>query len=104
MNCNVVLTLLGLNLAAGVQFAVDQYTGFEFAVDPELTPKSDKKFFGKDYPDDKRPTANDHFSHPFPEVQDDHHYDKDYVKDKNDDGGAWHAQMSYDTARVKVST
>merc|ERR1719386_528675 len=97
MNCNVVLMFLGLSLFGSV-------SGARFAVDPELKPRSDKKFFGKDYPDDQRPAAKEnHFGHPFPEVQDGGHYDKDYVKDKNDDGGAWIAQTRYDAARARLT-
>lgn len=70
---------------------------------PELEPKSDKKFFKTDYPDDKRPTIKNHFGHPYPKVQDDSRYDKDYTKDENDDGGYWKAQMTYDTLKNKVA-
>jgi hypothetical protein len=62
---------------------------------------SDKKFFKKDYPDDKRPVVHNHFDHPYPKVQDDERYDKDYIKDENDDGGYWKAQMEYDRLKNK---
>jgi len=73
-------------------------------IDPSLDPKSDKKFFGKDYPWDKRPIAGDHyvFDHPYPAVQDSEDFDKDYVKDENSDGGMWDAHMQYDTLRSKI--
>merc|ERR1712025_1115209 len=35
-------------------------------------------------------------------VQDSDRYDKDYVKDENDDGGYWKAQMAYDQLKQKV--
>jgi len=63
---------------------------------PALHPESDKKFFGKDYPDDLRPKVVNHFDHPYPTVQDSGEYDKDYVKDENNDNGEWTAQMEYD--------
>merc|ERR1719428_2633660 len=72
-------------------------------IDPELKPKSDNKFFGKDYPDDKRPPPTHHFDYPYPELQDDSRYDKDYVKDENDDGGYWKVQMEYDRLKNKVN-
>lgn len=66
--------------------------------------KSDKKFFGKDYPFDRRPAADKYyqFSHPYPAVQDSGDYDADFVKDENSDGGRWQAQMEYDTLRAKI--
>merc|ERR1719387_2020620 len=73
-------------------------------IEPELDPTSDKKFFGKDYPDDHRPGMypGHKFSHPYPAVQDSDRYDKDYVEDSNDDGGYWKAQMRYDRAKNNV--
>merc|ERR1719265_2062055 len=70
---------------------------------PELEPVSHKDFFGRDYPDDHSPRVDHHFTHPFPEVQDSDAYDKDYVRDQNDDGGEWKAQMEYDNARNKLA-
>merc|ERR1719313_737390 len=72
-------------------------------INPELDPVSDKKFFKKDYPDDARPAQYHHFDHPYPTIQDSDHYDKDYVKDENDDGGYWKAQMEYDAIRNKLT-
>jgi len=73
-------------------------------ISPRLEHDSDKKFFGKDYPFDKRPVADEHyvFNHPYPAVQDSGDYDADYVKDENSDGGRWKAQMEYDTLRSKI--
>lgn len=73
-------------------------------ISPELEPKSDKKFFKKDYPWDKRPVADKYyvFDHPYPAVQDGGDFDKDFVKDENSDGGRWQAQMDYDTLRSKI--
>jgi hypothetical protein len=76
-------------------------------IHPGLEPVSDKKFFDgsrADYPTDGRPPANvdDHFSFPFPIVQDSHDYDKDYVKDENGDGGEWKAQSLYDKLRSGI--
>jgi len=66
--------------------------------------KSDKKFFKKDYPWDRRPAADKYyqFGHPYPAVQDSGDYDADFVKDENSDGGRWQAQMEYDTLRAKI--
>lgn len=76
-------------------------------INPELEPTSHDKFFGKDYPDDVRaPEYKDHYSkfggHPYPTIQDSDRYDKDYVKDENDDGGYWKAQMEYDRLKNKL--
>merc|ERR1719298_353246 len=94
--CFSTTPALGLDLG-GVQRKV-------IKIEPELDPESDKKFFGKDYPDDRRaPTIPHHkFSHPYPTVQDSERYDKDYVEDSNDDGGYWKAQMRYDVAKTKL--
>jgi len=73
------------------------------AITPELEPVSDSKFFKKDYPDDNRPGPYNHFGYPYPTVQDSDHYDKDYVEDRNDDGGYWKAQMEYDNIRNKLT-
>jgi len=72
-------------------------------IEPELEPVSDKKFFKKDYPDDARPPQYHKFSHPYPTVQDSDRYDKDYIKDENDDGGYWKAQMAYDSLKNKLA-
>merc|ERR1719272_292065 len=74
-------------------------------ITPELEPTSDKKFFGNDYPDDVRPPVykHEHFSHPYPTVQDSDRYDKDYIKDENDDGGYWKVQMEYDNMKGKIA-
>lgn len=72
-------------------------------VSPDVD-KSDKKFFKKDFPWDKRPVADHHyeFDHPYPAVQDTGDFDKDFVKDENADGGKWNAQMEYDILRSKI--
>merc|ERR550537_1664833 len=75
-------------------------------INPDLHPTSDKKFFDgakADYVTDMRPAVKDHFTWPFPEVQDSHDYDKDYVKDENNDGGAYKAQSTYDDLRAKLA-
>merc|ERR1719346_902646 len=71
--------------------------------------KSDKKFFGPpfpaDYPHDQQPRASRRVfekGQPYPKVQEQGFFDKDYVKDENGDGGEWKAQMDYDTARTKI--
>lgn len=72
-------------------------------ISPNLHPTSDHKFFGKDYPDDLRPKVVNHFDHPYPTVQDSSDYDKDYVKDENNDNGEWSAQMEYDRLKNKLA-
>lgn len=75
-------------------------------INPPLMPVSDKKFFDgarADYATDLRPQVKDHFTWPFPEVQDSHDYDKDYVKDENGDGGEYKAQSTYDNLRAKLA-
>lgn len=70
---------------------------------PPLDPKSDKKFFGKDYPHDVKAKKGDlSFGAPYPHLQDSDDFDKDYVKDENGDKGEWAAQMNYDTLRQRV--
>jgi len=68
---------------------------------------SDKEFMSRDYPDDLRPGVR-HFKrydwdHPYPVVQEDSQYDKDYVKDENNDSGEWSAQHDYDVIRSKIA-
>merc|ERR1719272_2287007 len=99
-----------MKLSAGMIIAlcVFQYAALASAhlrITPELEPTSDKKFFGKDYPDDRRPPlySHEHFKHAYPTVQDSDRYDKDYVKDENDDGGYWKAQMEYDALQNKLA-
>lgn len=70
---------------------------------PALHPESDKKFFGKDYPDDLRPKVVNQFDHPYPSVQDSSDYDRDFVKDENNDNGEWTAQMEYDRLKNKLA-
>jgi len=74
----------------------------EKRITPELDPVSDHKFFKADYPDDRRPQRYHDFGYPYPTVQDSEDYDKDYVEDKNDDGGYWTAQMHYDALKNKL--
>lgn len=89
-----VLSLSGKNTTA---------TTIAAGIHPELSPKSDKKFFGKDYGADMRPgfDAAPKWTAPYPKVQSPEKYDKDYVKDENADGGHWKAQMDYDTLKMK---
>lgn len=75
---------------------------------PPLDPKSDKKFFGKDYPHDKQPeTAAQGVKNlgkePYPKLQETEKYHSDFVKDENGDGGKWETQMAYDIARHKLT-
>mmetsp|Transcript_48029 Transcript_48029/g.104583 ORF Transcript_48029/g.104583 Transcript_48029/m.104583 type:complete len:339 (-) Transcript_48029:152-1168(-) len=73
-------------------------------INPELDPTSHKEFFNVDYPDDARPKVADgqKFTYPYPLLQPDKHFDADYVKDENDDGGEWKAQMDYDRLRTLI--
>lgn len=74
-------------------------------IKPKLDPSSDR-IFQKDYVHDLNPrgqSAKIKFSHPYPMVQDTNDYDKDYVKDENNDDGEWKAQMEYDLLRTKIS-
>jgi len=85
---------------------------FAIAITPTLEPTDDKVFFNKDYPIDHQPSAfgvrhsipsgDKPFQYPYPVVQDSGEYEKDYVKDENDDSGEWKAQMDYDLIRSKV--
>jgi len=70
---------------------------------------TDKKFFGPpfpaDYPHDGQPGAKKEVfqkGQPYPKVQEQGFFDKDYVKDENSDGGEWKAQMDYDVARTRI--
>merc|ERR1719297_561966 len=74
-------------------------------ISPKLDPESDKVFFGHDYPDNLRGKGKlkPEFGHPYPAVQDTNEFDRDYVKDENNDGGEWKAQMEYDLLRTKLS-
>lgn len=71
---------------------------------PKLSPESDEKFMKHDLPADQRPSAKGmEFEHPYPVVQEDVHYDSDYVKDENNDNGEYKAQTDYDTLRNKLA-
>jgi len=97
----VFIAVLALILAAtGAEAAIQRAN----RISPELEPTSDKAFFGKDYPADKRAVADKYyvFNHPYPAVQDSNDFDFDFVKDENSDGGRWAAQMEYDTLRSKI--
>ena len=72
-------------------------------INPSLHPADHKLFFDKDYPDDLRPKVINEFDHPYPTVQDSKDYDKDYVKDENNDNGEWTAQMDYDRLKNKLA-
>jgi len=72
-------------------------------INPSLHPADHAKFFDKDYPDDLRPKVINEFDHPYPTVQDSKDYDKDYVKDENNDNGEWTAQMEYDRLKNKLA-
>merc|ERR1740130_706419 len=77
------------------------------ASEKPLTPELEKfehnnKFFKKDYVDDSRAPTYHHFDHPYPEIQDSDHYDRDYVQDENDDKGEWAAQWGYDSKKNKL--
>jgi len=74
-------------------------------IKPQLDPTSDQ-IFQKDYVHDLTPHGQESkikFGHPYPMVQDTNDYDKDYVKDENNDDGEWKAQMEYDLLRTKIS-
>jgi len=95
-----VTLLLLLASAASVEANLKNTRG---SVTPNLHPESDKKFFEKDYPDDLRPKVVNQFDHPYPSVQDSSDYDRDYVKDENNDNGEWTAQMEYDRLKNKLA-
>jgi len=95
------VTVLLLFASAASSEAERKYT--RGSVVPSLHPESDSKFFSKDYPDDLRPKVVNQFDHPYPSVQDSSDYDKDYVKDENNDNGEWTAQMEYDRLKNKLA-
>jgi hypothetical protein len=90
-------------LSAGVSAA-----SVKTKVHPELDPKSDKQFFGPnngsgaDYTDDRRPKAHAAWTYPFPDLQHEEVFDRDFVKDENNDNGEWKAQNDYDSAKRKL--
>eukprot|EP00448_Togula_jolla_P006829 CAMPEP_0170613038 /NCGR_PEP_ID=MMETSP0224-20130122/24053_1 /TAXON_ID=285029 /ORGANISM="Togula jolla, Strain CCCM 725" /LENGTH=341 /DNA_ID=CAMNT_0010938601 /DNA_START=65 /DNA_END=1090 /DNA_ORIENTATION=+ len=90
--------------AAGARMLRSQSEGSGARITPELDPTSHKEFFNVDYPDDARPkmAEGQKFKFPYPLLQPDAHYDKDYVKDENDDGGEWKAQVDYDRLRTLI--
>merc|ERR550537_577487 len=67
-------------------------------IEPDLDPKSDKKFFGKDYPYDVSHRTNIDVPYPYPVIQASAVYDKDYTKDENHnskDGTNWELQLKH---------
>merc|ERR1719253_1851956 len=98
-----IVTLLAVCYAHSDDKATATVNGeVHSGISPKLD-KSDKKFFGKDYPWDKRPAVDVlHFKHPYPVVQDSGDFDRDYVKDENSDNGEWKAQSEYDRLRHEM--
>lgn len=67
-------------------------------IDPELRPESDGEFFKKDYPVDDAHGHELKTKHPYPVVQPSDTFDKDYVKDENNnkmDGAAWDNMLKH---------
>lgn len=97
MRCAVCLLLIAI-------VCVDASLHYQRII-PSLEPTSDKRFFNKDYPADHRAVVDEHyvFGHPYPAVQDNSDYDSDFIKDENEDGGNWQAQMNYDILRRKIA-
>jgi len=107
MNLSVVVILLVLQCHGTVARPQHGEKVSLARIHPELHPVSDAKFYDgnrADYVTDKRPhkDAPLHFSHPYPEVQDSHDYDADYVKDENGDSGEFAAQQKYDHLRQLI--
>jgi len=71
-------------------------------VKPALDPESHKEFFGHDYPDDEHPTPQK--GHDTLPLQEDDVYDKDYVKDENNQTEAWHREAEYEFLMKKVAS
>merc|ERR1719478_1660884 len=72
-------------------------------VHPKIDESHDR-FFRRNFPDDHSPANSGHFdSHPYPTVQESDAYEKDYVTDRNDDGGYWDAHMKYDNLKNKLA-
>lgn len=73
------------------------------AIEPTLSPESDHIFMKHDYKHDESPHARDvNFGYPYPVLQDTEKYDRDYVKDENNDGGEWKAQFEFDRLRAQL--
>jgi len=92
-----------------VAAAASKVTGGKI-VPPLVDVTTDKKFFGPpfpaDYPDDVQPAAERKLfskTKVYPKVQAEDHFDEDFVKDENSDGGKWKAQQDYDAARTKLA-
>eukprot|EP00929_Paragymnodinium_shiwhaense_P009507 TRINITY_DN1136_c0_g1_i1.p1 TRINITY_DN1136_c0_g1~~TRINITY_DN1136_c0_g1_i1.p1 ORF type:complete len:322 (-),score=136.46 TRINITY_DN1136_c0_g1_i1:86-964(-) len=67
-------------------------------IEPDLDPKSDKKFFGKDYPYDVSHRTKIDVPYPYPVVQASAAYDSDYTKDENhnkQDATNWELQLKH---------
>lgn len=73
-------------------------------ISPSLHPHSDDRFFSDDYPQDTMPAFAGHkFGHPYPSLQDNDEYDRDYVQDENSDKGEWTSQMQYDILKNRLA-
>merc|ERR1719482_2227234 len=71
-------------------------------ISPTLNPESANQFT-QDFSGDKAPKVDVlHFNHPYPVVQDNEDFDRDFVKDENTDNGEWQAQTEYDRLRHKL--
>lgn len=65
-------------------------------------PAQREEFFGHDYPDDEHPTPQK--GHDTLPLQEDDVYDKDYVKDENNQTEAWHREAEYEFLMKKVAS
>lgn len=82
--------------------------GQGLAVTPVLKDSSAAKF-DANYPQDTRPVVDKNVlnklksdKEPYPVLQAASKYDKDFVKDENNDAGHWKAQFEYDALRKKM--
>lgn len=86
--------VLGFAAVAGA--AVHKKDGVH--IEPELDPKSHKKFFDEDNPSDVSHRTDLDVDHPYPVVQTSADYDKDYTKDENSnkmDAKMWDYQLKH---------
>lgn len=82
--------------------------GQALSITPALKDTSDKKH-AANYPQDTRPVVDKNIlnklksdKEPYPSLQSRSNFDKDFVKDSNQDTGSWKAQFEYDALRKKM--
>merc|ERR1712217_390376 len=72
--------------------------GVATTIKPGLNPESHRTFYKEDYPRDDQHVAPEP-----PSLQDSDKYDRDYVKDENNDREDWKQEAEYERLKAKLA-